>query len=132
MRLEMPAHQMRRARADTPLLRALLQRGNEPWMVGQAEVIVAAKRKTSAPIDNDVRRLRAIERAPPAQQALRGAGFEFLLEFKERHLISSVGSADVPVRMRAGRPRSHYAFSASGYMPSLSSNALSFSTSVLP
>src|SRR3989338_1088787 len=55
MRLEMPAHQMRRTRANAPLLRALLQRGDESRMVGQAKVIVAAKRKTSAPIDNDVR-----------------------------------------------------------------------------
>ncbi len=73
----MPAHQVRRARPDTPLLRALLQRGDELRVIGKTEVIVAAEREISLPIHDDMRRLRTGQRAPAAQQAQRLAFVEF-------------------------------------------------------
>ncbi len=110
MRLEMPAHQMRGARTHTPLLRALLQRGRELRMTGETEVIVAAEGKIGFAVHHDVRRLRRGQRAAAAQQALCGTLVQFALQCSKRHQC----------------------FSAKGYMPSLSINARSRSTSGLP
>ena len=91
MHNSMSAHQMRRARARAILRRALLQRGDEPRMVGQAEVIVAAKREIRLSVNYDMRRLRAVERAPLPQQALRGALIEFVLKLSEWHRFGRLG-----------------------------------------
>ncbi len=72
MRREMPAHQMRRARAHAPLRSALLQRVYQLRMVGETEVIVAAECEIGFAFDDDVRRLRCGHGATLAQQALRG------------------------------------------------------------
>ena len=71
VRPEVTTHQMRGARADAPLRSDLLQRGNQLRMARQTEVIVTAESEVFLPVYDDVRRLRALQCTPTAQQTLR-------------------------------------------------------------
>jgi len=53
------------------LLRALLQRCDQPGVVGQTQVIIAAERQIGFAVHHDVRRLRTLQHAALAQQAQR-------------------------------------------------------------
>src|SRR5512146_3139973 len=110
MRLEMPAHQMRRTGADAPLLRTLLQRAYQLRMLGQTEVVVAAEGKIALAVHDDMRRLRRFQRAAAAQQPKRRALIQLALQCSKWHQCLSM----------------------SGYRPSFFISARSRSTSGLP
>ena len=79
VRRAVPAHQVRSPRSHAILHSALLHGRDEFGMVGKTQVIIAAKRKISLAVDNDVRRLRALQHAPLAQQSQCGALIKFVL-----------------------------------------------------
>ena len=80
--------QVRSTRAHAVTLRALARRRGEPRIRGESQVVIAAKRHDCAAIDHDVRALRRLQHAPPAQQPLPSQFF------------------DLPAQRRAWRGRS--------------------------
>ena len=63
------ADQMRGARSHPMLLSPLLQRADELGMIGQTQIVVAAKGQIGFPVHRDMRCLGTLQHAPLTQQA---------------------------------------------------------------
>ncbi len=65
----MPQHEMRGAPAESIAFGAFARRGDEIRMRGEAEIVVAQNATYSAPVDHDMRALRALQHAAPAGES---------------------------------------------------------------
>ena len=77
--LGVATHQMCRTRTHAISCSTLLQRGDELRMIGQPQVIVAAKRQIGLAVHDNMRRLRALQRAALSQQTKCRALVQFIL-----------------------------------------------------
>ena len=85
MQAMMPGNEVGSAAADPGRSHGFLHGSNQGRMVGETEIIVAAKRQQRLPVHLDAHPLRRVQCPSPAQQTLRGARIQIALQRLKRH-----------------------------------------------
>ena len=95
MRAQVAADHMRGATANAPACRSLLNSGDQRRMIGQPQIVIAAKGGQATPLDQCLGTTGRIEHAAAAQQACSGQLFQSGFQFVPNHVSAASRAATV-------------------------------------